>query len=121
NQYSSTLLQCSQKTLISGHSAFSYWNTYSLHAIGITNDPEEEPTLTRINAISEKIKSDKLTTIYQESGEESAAISTLAQDNNITIQTLHTLENEPENGDYISTMKSNLETLQQHQQCTTTK
>ncbi|WP_084962584.1 metal ABC transporter substrate-binding protein [Thermoactinospora rubra] len=107
------LASCSVKTLVTGHEAFGYLaDRYGLKQVGITIDPESEPSPARIAEVAEVAKREKVTTIFTETLVSPKAAEVLAKEVGAKTAVLDPLEGPPSGGDYVSAMRRNLQTLQ---------
>ncbi|MER6944976.1 metal ABC transporter substrate-binding protein [Nonomuraea sp. NPDC000554] len=117
-EFTKGLTTCATRTLVTGHEAFGYLaDRYHLKQIGITLDPEAEPSPARIAEVAQLAKAEKVTTIFTESLVSPKVAEVLAKEVGAQTQTLDPLESKP-SGDYLSAMRQNLRTLQTALRCT---
>ncbi|MFD1538666.1 metal ABC transporter substrate-binding protein [Nonomuraea guangzhouensis] len=117
-EYAKGLTTCATKTLVTSHQAFGYLaDRYHLKQIGITLDPEAEPSPARIAEVAKLAKDEKATTIFTESLVSPKVAEVLAKEIGAKTAVLDPLESKPP-GDYLSAMRANLKTLQSALGCT---
>ncbi|MEU4223391.1 metal ABC transporter substrate-binding protein [Nonomuraea sp. NPDC026600] len=117
-EYAKSLTTCGTKTLVTSHQAFGYLaDRYHLKQIGITLDPEAEPSPARIAEVAKLAKDEKATTIFTESLVSPKVAEVLAKEIGAKTAVLDPLESKPP-GDYLSAMRANLKTLQSALGCT---
>ena len=117
-EYAKGLTTCATKTLVTGHEAFGYLaDRYHLKQIGITLDPETEPSPARIAEVAKLAKDEKVTTIFTESLVSPKVAEVLAKEVGAKTAVLDPLESKPA-GDYLSGMRANLQTLRSALGCT---
>ncbi|MEV0585906.1 metal ABC transporter substrate-binding protein [Nonomuraea sp. NPDC050310] len=106
------LATCSSKTLVTSHEAFGYLaDRYHLKQVGIVLDPESEPSPTRIAEVAKLAKQEKVTTIFTEALVSPKVAEVLAGEVGAKTAVLDPLESQPSGGDYLSAMRTNLQTL----------
>ncbi|MBB5080201.1 metal ABC transporter substrate-binding protein [Nonomuraea endophytica] len=107
------LTNCTSKTMVTSHEAFGYLaDRYKLKQIGITLDPESEPSPARIAEVAKLANAEKVTTIFTEALVSPKVAEVLAQEVHAKTAVLDPLEGKPASGDYITQMRQNLKTLQ---------
>ncbi|WP_157248049.1 metal ABC transporter substrate-binding protein [Nonomuraea typhae] len=107
------LTSCTSKTMVTSHEAFGYLaDRYKLKQIGITLDPESEPSPARIAEVAKLANSEKVTTIFTEALVSPKVAEVLAQEVGAKTAVLDPLESKPGTGDYLTQMRHNLKTLQ---------
>lgn len=112
------LADCSTKTMVTAHEAFGYLaDRYQLKQVGITLDPETEPSPARIAEVARLAKAEKVTTVFTESLVSPKVAEVLASEVGARTVVLDPLESKPA-GDYLSGMRSNLRTLRTALGCT---
>ncbi|MEV4108587.1 metal ABC transporter substrate-binding protein [Nonomuraea sp. NPDC049695] len=117
-EFAKGLSTCKTKTLVTAHEAFGYVaDRYGLKQVGITLDPETEPSPTRISEVAKLAKSEGVTTIFTESLVSPKVAEVLANQVGAKTAVLDPLESKP-SGDYLSAMRDNLKTLQTALGCT---
>ncbi|KAB8196105.1 zinc ABC transporter substrate-binding protein [Nonomuraea phyllanthi] len=118
-EFAKGLGTCRSKTLVTGHEAFGYLaDRYGLKQVGITLDPEMEPSPARISEVAKLAKSEGVTTIFTETLVSPKVAEVLANEVGAKTAVLDPLESKP-SGDYLSAMRDNLKTLQTALGCTT--
>ncbi|NUR86183.1 MAG: zinc ABC transporter substrate-binding protein [Nonomuraea sp.] len=117
-EFTKGLATCQSRTLVTSHEAFGYLaDRYKLKQIGITLDPEAEPSPTRILEVAKLAKAEQVTTIFTEALVSPKVAEVLAKEVGANTQVLDPLESKPE-GDYPSAMRKNLANLQTALRCT---
>ncbi|WP_433440083.1 metal ABC transporter substrate-binding protein [Nonomuraea sp. CA-141351] len=117
-EFAKGLSACKTQTLVTSHEAFGYLaDRYGLKQVGITLDPEQEPSPTRISEVAKLAKSEGVTTIFTESLVSPKVAEVLANEVGAKTAVLDPLESKP-SGDYLSAMRDNLKTLQTALGCT---
>ncbi|TMR99064.1 zinc ABC transporter substrate-binding protein [Nonomuraea basaltis] len=111
-EFTQGLTSCKTKTLVTAHEAFGYLaDRYKLKQVGITLDPETEPSPARISEVAKLAKAEGVTTIFTESLVSPKVAEVLASQVGAKTAVLDPLESKP-SGDYLSAMRDNLKTLQ---------
>jgi zinc transport system substrate-binding protein len=117
-EFAKGLSTCRTKTLVTAHEAFGYLaDRYRLKQVGITLDPDTEPSPTRISEVAKVAKAEGVTTIFTESLVSPKVAEVLASQVGAKTAVLDPLESKP-SGDYLSGMRDNLKTLQTALGCT---
>ncbi|MGN9837906.1 metal ABC transporter substrate-binding protein [Nonomuraea sp. H19] len=117
-EFTKGLSSCKTKTLVTAHEAFGYLaDRYKLKQVGITLDPETEPSPARISEVAKLAKTEGVTTIFTESLVSPKVAEVLANEVGAKTAVLDPLESKP-SGDYLSAMRDNLKTLQSALGCT---
>ncbi|PZG04676.1 zinc ABC transporter substrate-binding protein [Nonomuraea aridisoli] len=117
-ELSQGLTTCRSKTLVTAHEAFGYLaDRYKLKQVGITLDPEMEPSPARLSEVAKLAKSEGVTTVFTESLVSPKVAEVLASQVGAKTAVLDPLESKP-SGDYVSAMRDNLKTLQTALGCT---
>ncbi len=116
------LASCRSKVLVTSHAAFGYLaQRYGLEQHGISGiSPEAEPSGSALREISDLVRSEGVSTIYQETLVEPKFAQTVATSTGAALATLDPIEGittESAGKDYFEVMRSNLATLQQGQGC----
>ncbi|MEU4572798.1 metal ABC transporter substrate-binding protein [Nonomuraea sp. NPDC023979] len=112
------LTTCATRTMVTAHEAFGYLaDRYKLKQVGITLDPETEPSPARIDEVAKLAKAEKVTTIFTEALVSPKVAEVLAAEVGAKTAVLDPLESKP-SGDYLSAMRGNLKTLQSALGCT---
>ncbi|WP_052424315.1 metal ABC transporter substrate-binding protein [Nonomuraea candida] len=117
-EFTKGLSACKTKTLVTAHEAFGYLaDRYRLKQVGITLDPETEPSPTRLSEVAKLAKAEGVTTIFTETLVSPKVAEVLAGQVGAKTAVLDPLESKP-SGDYLSAMRDNLKTLQTALGCT---
>lgn len=117
-EFTKGLTTCSTKTMITAHEAFGYLaDRYQLKQVGITLDPETEPSPARIAEVAKLAKAEKVTTVFTEALVSPKVAEVLAGEAGAKTAVLDPLESKP-SGDYLSAMHDNLQTLRTSLGCT---
>ncbi|MFB9894635.1 metal ABC transporter substrate-binding protein [Planobispora takensis] len=112
------LTGCASQTLVTGHQAFGYLaDRYKLRQIGISVDPDAEPSPARLAEVAEVAKREKVTTIFTETLVSPKVAEVLAQEVGAKTAVLDPIESRPATGDYLSAMRQNLTTLRAALSC----
>ncbi len=116
------LASCTSRQLVTSHAAFAYFSArygFEQHSIsGIS--PEAEPSAMALKEISDLVRTDGITTIYQETLVEPHFAETVAGSTGATLATLDPIEGISETSagsDYFEIMRSNLAVLEKGQGC----
>lgn len=111
--YKTGLATCERNTIVTGHAAFGYLaNEYGLSQTSISGiDPDREPSPAEISRVKKVIQETGTTTVFTEELVSPKTAEALANEAGAKVEVLATLEGQPEQGDYLSTMKDNLQTL----------
>lgn len=117
-EFSRGLASCRTKTLVTAHEAFGYLaDRYKLKQVGITLDPESEPSPARLSEVAKLAKTEGVTTIFTEALVSPKVAEVLASQVGAKTEVLDPLESKP-SGDYVSAMRDNLKILQTALGCT---
>ncbi|WP_327584321.1 zinc ABC transporter substrate-binding protein [Nonomuraea sp. NBC_00507] len=117
-EFTKGLTTCKAKTLVTAHEAFGYLaDRYKLKQVGITLDPETEPSPARLSEVAKIAKAEGVTTIFTEALVSPKVAEVLASQVGAKTAVLDPLESKP-SGDYLSAMRDNLKTLQTALGCT---
>lgn len=108
-----TLTGCERDTVVVSHEAFGYLtDRYGLTQVGIAGlNPEMEPSAQRLAEVSRFIEEENIDTIYLERLVPSDIGETLASETGASVLALDPLEVAPEEGDYLSAMLGNRDSL----------
>jgi zinc transport system substrate-binding protein len=112
--------QCRYGTLVVSHEAFNYMaGRYAFRQYGLAGlTPEGEPTTARLAEAERLIEEGQAGAVFYEAGGESQrAAEALGSDAGVPALPLSTLESEPPEGDYLSVMEDNLDSLRQGLGC----
>ncbi|MEW9548059.1 metal ABC transporter substrate-binding protein [Nonomuraea sp. NPDC050783] len=117
-EFTKGLATCRSRTLVTAHEAFGYLaDRYKLKQVGITLDPETEPSPARLSEVAKLAKAEGVTTIFTEALVSPKVAEVLANEVGARTAVLDPLESKP-SGDYASAMRDNLRTLQTALGCT---
>ena len=121
-EFTKGLASCGSKVLVTSHAAFGYLaQRYGLEQHGISGiSPEAEPSAAGLKEISDLVRTEGVTTIYQETLVEPKFAQTVATSTGAKLSTLDPIEgitSESAGKDYFEVMRSNLTALQQGLGC----
>ncbi|WP_020545435.1 metal ABC transporter substrate-binding protein [Nonomuraea coxensis] len=117
-EFSKGLATCRSRTLVTAHEAFGYLaDRYKLKQVGITLDPETEPSPARLSEVAKVARAEGVTTIFTEALVSPKVAEVLANQVGARTAVLDPLESKP-SGDYVSAMRDNLKTLRAALGCT---
>ena len=110
---------CEIDTLVVSHEAFGYLAAqYGFEQRGISGlTPENEPSAAAIAELAEFVNANGVTTVYTETLVDPAVAETVAAEAGVQTAVLDPLEGPPAEGDYLSAMRDNLETVKAGQNC----
>ncbi|WP_449060264.1 metal ABC transporter substrate-binding protein [Planomonospora algeriensis] len=112
------LANCASRSIVTGHEAFGYLaDRYKLKQVGISVDPDAEPSPARLAEVAGIAKQEKVTTIFTETLVSPKVAEVLAQEVGATTAVLDPIESRPAEGDYLSAMRRNLTTLEKALSC----
>lgn len=117
--YQTTLSAAKQKYFVTQHTAFAYLALdYGLKQVSITGvSADQEPTPSRLAALTKYIKQYGIKYIYFEENASKAVAETLSKETGVELAVLNPLESltdeaVKDGADYISVMKENLKALE---------
>jgi zinc transport system substrate-binding protein len=119
-RYERTLSECRFTTLIVPHEAFGWLaDHYSLRQFGLAGQiPEAEPGQDRIVEAHRLIEGGQAGAVFFEPGQGSERIArSVAEDAGVPALPLATLESQPPEGDYLTVMEDNLDSLREGLGC----
>ncbi|GAA5023597.1 zinc ABC transporter substrate-binding protein [Terrabacter aeriphilus] len=121
-EFAKGLASCDSKVVVTSHAAFGYLSQrYGLEQHGISGlSPEAEPSAAGLQEISNLVRSEKVSTIFQETLVEPKFAQTVATSTGATLATLDPVEGittESAGTDYFEVMRSNLAALQKGLGC----
>ncbi|MGH2756412.1 MAG: metal ABC transporter substrate-binding protein [Actinomycetota bacterium] len=118
-EYRDGLGGCERNSFVTSHEAFGYLaSAYGLEQIGISGiDPEAEPSPQRLAEVADFVAENGVTTIFFEVLVSPDIAETLAEEAGIRTARLDPIEGPPEEGDYFTAMKANLEALREGLGC----
>ncbi len=112
---------CQNRDLVVSHEAFGYLAArYGFEQVGISGlSPDAEPSPARIAEVADFVKANNVSTIYFETLVDPKVAETVAAETGATTAVLDPLEGlaEGSSEDYLSVMRSNLETVKAGQGC----
>ncbi len=117
--YSMGLSTCERRTIVTNHSAFGYLTSrYGLTQVSISGiDPESEPSPAELAKVKNVISQTGTTTIFTETLLSTKTAELLAKEAGVRTATLNPLESQPDSGDYVSQMQTNLSALTETLAC----
>ncbi len=121
-EFSEGLKTCQRREIVVSHTAFGYLTQrYQLEQIGITGlTPEDEPSPQRLAAVTEEAREHGATTIFFETLVSPKVAETIAREvgaQTAVLDPLEGLSTENSGGDYLSVMRTNLQTLRTALSC----
>ncbi|TQN47388.1 zinc transport system substrate-binding protein [Humibacillus xanthopallidus] len=121
-EFAKGLASCRSKVLVTSHAAFGYLaKRYGLEQHGISGiSPDAEPSAAALQEISDLVRNEGVTTIFQETLVEPKFAQTVATSTGAKLGTLDPIEGittESAGKDYFEVMRSNLGALQQGLGC----
>jgi zinc transport system substrate-binding protein len=122
-RYQETLniTRCTYGILVVPHEAFEYMaGRYAFRQFGLAGPaPEGEPTSSRLTEAERLIEDGHAGAVFYEPADEGSlrTAEALADDTGVPLLPLSTLESQPPEGDYISVMEDNLESLRKGLGC----
>jgi zinc transport system substrate-binding protein len=121
-EFSTGLQSCSIKELVTSHTAFTYLaERYGFEQHGIAGvSPEAEPSAAALKEITDLVRKQGVTTIYQETLVEPHFAETVASSTGAEVATLDPIEGITDASagkDYFEVMRSNLAALREGQAC----
>ena len=117
--YSTGLGHCERTTFVTSHAAFGYLaDRYSLTQASISGvDPESEPSPAELAEVKKVVESTGTTTIFTEELVSPETAQAVAAETGAQTRVLSPIESAPEDGDYASVMRTNLEELRTALSC----
>lgn len=118
--YRTTLADCRSHTILVTHDAFGYLaDRYRLEQVGLAGiSPEGEPTSESLIQAEALVRDGDVDAVFYEETEEGRRIAeTVGQDLGIPALPLATLESRPPEGNYLTVMKANLDSLAEGMGC----
>ncbi|MER5337151.1 metal ABC transporter substrate-binding protein [Micromonospora sp. NPDC002717] len=118
--FTAGLKTCQRREIVVSHTAFGYLTErYQLEQIGITGlSPENEPSPQRLAEVIEEAREHKATTIFFETLVSPKVAQTIADQVGAKTAVLDPLEGlSTDDGDYLSVMRTNLQTLRTALSC----
>ena len=107
------LADCTRTQLVTSHDAFGYLaDAYGLEQVPLSGlSPEDEASPKRLAEVARYAKEQGVTTIFFEELVSPKVAESLAREVGATATALNPLEGPPADGDYLTEMRANLETL----------
>jgi zinc transport system substrate-binding protein len=114
------LSSCERQEIVTSHDAFGYLAAaYGLEQVSLAGlSPEDEASPKRLAEVATYAKEKGVTTIFFEELVSPKVAQSLAREVDAEAKVLSPLEGPPESGDYLSTMRTNLESLRTALGCT---
>lgn len=118
-ELASGLKTCERREIVTSHNAFGYLaERYDLEQIAVTGlTPEEEPTPRRLAEVARLAEERGVTTVFFEELVSPRTAESLAREVGAKAVVLSPLEGPPAEGDYLTAMRANLETLRTALSC----
>ncbi|NES17019.1 MULTISPECIES: metal ABC transporter substrate-binding protein [Micromonospora] len=113
------LRSCQRREIVTSHTAFGYLaERYRLDQVGITGlSPESEPSPRRLAEVAKEAREHGATTIFFETLVSPKVAETVAREVGARTAVLDPIEGPPAEGDYLSAMRTNLQTLRTALDC----
>ncbi|MEU4480734.1 metal ABC transporter substrate-binding protein [Micromonospora sp. NPDC023966] len=117
--YTRGLATCQRREIVTSHTAFGYLaEHYRLEQVGITGlSPDAEPSPQRLAAVAKEAREHGATTIFFETLVSPKVAETVAREVGARTAMLDPIEGPPADGDYLSAMRANLQTLRTALDC----
>jgi zinc transport system substrate-binding protein len=117
--YTAGLATCRRREIVTSHTAFGYLATrYRLEQVGVTGlTPDTEPGPQRLAEVIRESRAHGATTIFFETLVSPKVADTIARAVGARTAVLDPVEGPPATGDYLSTMRTNLQTLRTALDC----
>ena len=119
-EFRAGLASCERDQIVTSHDAFGYLaDAYDLEQVAITGlSPEAEASPGRLAEVAAQAEAAGVTTIFFEELVSPKVAEALAREVGATATVLSPLEGPPEEGDYLTAMRQNLERLRTALGCT---
>jgi zinc transport system substrate-binding protein len=113
------LSSCQRQEIVTSHDAFGYLaSAYGLEQVSLAGlSPEDEASPKRLAEVATFAKEKGVTTIFFEELVSPKVAQSLAREVGAEAKVLSPLEGPPESGDYLSAMRTNLESLRTALDC----
>ncbi|MFC0034072.1 metal ABC transporter substrate-binding protein [Micromonospora chaiyaphumensis] len=117
--YTRGLATCQRREVVTSHTAFGYLAAhYRLEQVGITGlSPDAEPSPQRLAEVAKEAREHAATTIFFETLVSPKIAETVAREVGARTAVLDPIEGPPADGDYLSAMRANLQTLRTALDC----
>jgi zinc transport system substrate-binding protein len=111
--YANALQHCGSREIVTSHAAFGYLAArYGLEQVSVAGiDPEAEPSPGRLSEVIDFVIQHHIDTIFFEELAPPDLAETLARETGAKSEVLSPLETQPDEGDYIDAMQTNLDRL----------
>lgn len=118
-EWSERTQNCQIRTMVVSHEAFGYLaDQYGFDQKGIAGlSPDSEPSAAAIAELATFVRDNGVTTVYTETLVDPAVAQTVAAEAGARTATLDPLEGPPTDGDYLTAMRTNLDTVAEGQSC----
>lgn len=118
-EFEAGLADCDRRVVVTAHEAFGWLAArYDLRQEGVAGiSPTQEPDPRRLAELADLVEAEGVTTIFTEELVSPAVAETLARETGVRTAVLNPLESEPADGDYLSAMRGNLDTLREALGC----
>ncbi|PWU50487.1 zinc ABC transporter substrate-binding protein [Micromonospora globispora] len=118
-EFAQGLKTCQRREIVTSHTAFGYLaERYHLEQVGITGlTPEAEPAPQRLAEVAKEAREHQATTIFFETLVSPKVAETVAREVGARTAVLDPIEGAPAEGDYLSAMRANLQTLRTALDC----
>ncbi|WFE41768.1 metal ABC transporter substrate-binding protein [Micromonospora sp. WMMD998] len=118
-EYAEGLRTCQRREIVTSHTAFGYLaERYRLEQIGLTGlTPESEPSPQRLAEVAREAREHQAGTIFFETLVSPKIAETIAREVGAKTAVLDPIEGPPAEGDYLSAMRANLQTLRTALDC----
>jgi zinc transport system substrate-binding protein len=115
----SGLSSCARTQIVTSHDAFGYLaDAYGLEQVAVAGlTPEDEASPRRLAEVAADARAAGVTTVFHEELGSPAVAESLAREIGATTAVLRTLEGAPDDGDYLTAMRDNLERLRTALDC----
>ncbi|WMF04464.1 metal ABC transporter substrate-binding protein [Micromonospora robiginosa] len=117
--YADGLRTCQRREIVTSHTAFGYLaERYKLEQIGLTGlTPESEPAPQRLAEVAKEAREHRAGTIFFETLVSPKVAETIAREVGARTAVLDPIEGPPAEGDYLTAMRANLQTLRTALDC----
>lgn len=118
-EYAEGLRNCQRREIVTSHTAFGYLaDRYDLDQIGVTGlSPEAEPSPRRLATVAAEARAHRATTIFFETLVSPKVAETVAREVGARTAVLDPIEGPPAEGDYLTAMRTNLQTMRTALDC----
>ncbi|SCF45320.1 metal ABC transporter substrate-binding protein [Micromonospora mirobrigensis] len=118
-EFTAGLATCQRREIVTSHTAFGYLTQrYRLEQVGLTGlSPEAEPSPQRLAEVVREARDHRASTIFFETLVSPKVAETVARTVGARTAVLDPIEGPPAEGDYLSAMRTNLQTLRTALDC----